>query len=52
MNDKKIIYTVTWQQDYEQWEKEIEAIDKLMDMIIDATEYADAKEVIERIKNL
>lgn len=52
MNDKKFLYKVSWKQEYEHWEQMLELTDMLMDILIEETQYADAKEVIERVKNL
>lgn len=52
MGDKKFIYKVSWKQEYEQWEKEMQAVDAILDILMELLNYADAKEVIERVKKL
>lgn len=50
MNDKKYSYTVSWKQNYDQWEKEMRAVDDILNILMELIDYADAKEVIERVK--
>ena len=45
--DKHELYRVTWRQDYPEFQ---EAIDSAMDILLDLSEYKEAKEVINMIK--
>lgn len=47
MNDKQELYSLKWVQEYPQWE---EMVDVYMDMILEASEYKEAKQVIEQVK--
>lgn len=55
MEDKKYTYTIQWKQSYNTWPSQ-EWIDKAVDTIVESnlenSDYADAKSVIDRIKNL
>jgi hypothetical protein len=46
--DKHELYKITWRQNY----PEFEAIDNAMDILLELSEYKEAKEVIERIMKL
>lgn len=47
--DKQELYRITWRQDYPEFQ---EAIDNAMDILLELSEYKEAKEVIERIMKL
>jgi hypothetical protein len=47
--DKHELYKITWRQNYPEFE---EAIDNAMDILLELSEYKEAKEVIERIMKL
>ncbi len=47
--DKNELYRITWRQNYPEFQ---EAIDNAMDILLELTEYKEAKEVIERIMKL
>jgi hypothetical protein len=47
--DKQELYRITWRQDYPEFQ---EAIDNAMDILLELTEYKEAKEVINRIMKL
>lgn len=47
--DKNELYRITWRQDYPEFQ---EAIDNAMDILLELTEYKEAKEVINRIMKL
>lgn len=53
MNDKdeynKRLYTITWKQDYPEFQ---DAIDNAMDILLELSEYKEANEVINRIKGM
>lgn len=49
MNPEKITYTIQWKQEYTEWEKVVE---ENTEVLLDWSEYKEANEVIERIKNL
>ena len=48
MGKENEFFRINWKQDYPGWQ---EAIDKAMDEMLELTQYKEAKEVIERIKN-
>ena len=47
MNDKEL-YSMSWRQDYPEYQ---EAIDTLMDTLLELTEYTEAKQVIANVKS-
>jgi hypothetical protein len=47
--DKQELYRITWRQDYPEFQ---EAIDNAMDILLELSEYKEAKEVINRIMKL
>ena len=47
--DKQELYRITWRQNYPEFQ---EAIDNAMDILLELSEYKEAKEVINRIMKL
>lgn len=55
MEDKKYNYTIHWQQSYYNWPSKQwldEASNTIVESNLENSDYADAKSVIDRIKNL
>lgn len=49
MNDKKDLYTIVWQQTYNDF---ADQADQLFELMVEASDMTDANEVINRIKAL